>query len=507
LVKIVNFLFLIPVYFLAVIQIAGASIYYIEKNHPHANDINPGTDNLPWLTIQKAAATASAGDTVYIKNGLYNELITVKRDGIPAKYITFKEFPGDEVIIDGTGLENVFGIFNIYGKDYIRLEDVEIRNNSTGFGVLIQHGDSLEYASHIELKGLNVHHMGGEVIEMRGNVSHVLINDCMAHHGTPYEGKVWIGINVQGWRGGRPHHITITGCTTYHFDPEGKYGGVRGGIANERGDHLTVTHNLVYDAGMGIDIGSGDSNIVAYNEVHDCETGIALSSNEDSHVYNNIIYNIKDEALYNYYWVHHGEDHARNKYYNNVIYNAGFGVYETNNKNQRYDSGSTYGHQYFNNLFYNIGSHGDYRASFYFKGPDSILFVNNTIYMNNNHSVIELLDDANHADIRNNIISVEGNVYTVKYDSLSSTGSVIDYNCYYNRSDSSHSSGNYSIYVDPKFNSVADSDFRLRPDSPCRDAGVDLSPFFNTDLNNVFRPQSGGWDIGAYELFEELENR
>jgi len=483
-----------------------ANLLYVAKNHRQANDANPGTENLPWLTIQHAAKKAIAGDTVYIKNGLYNELVTVENSGAPENFITFKEFPGDEVILDGSGLENVFGIFNIYGKDYIRLEDMEIRNNSAGFGVLIQHGDSLEYASHIKLKGLNVHHMGGEVIEMRGNVSHVQINDCIAHHGTPYEGMVWIGINVQGWRGGRPHHITITGCTTYNFDPEGKYGGVRGGIANERGDHITATHNLVYDAGIGIDIGSGDSNIVAYNEIHDCETGIALSSNEDSKVYNNTIYNIKDEALYSYYWIKNGEGHARNIYFNNVIYNAGFGVYETNNKNRRYGSGPTYGHQYFNNLFYNIGFHGDYRASFYFKGTDRLKFLNNTIYMNKNHSAIELLDDANHADIQNNIISIDGNVFTVRYDSLSQSGSVIDHNCYHNRSGSLTDPGNQSISFDPKFISVTKSNYRLQPESPCIDAGTDLSRFFNADLDSVTRPQGNGWDMGVFESVQDVRN-
>jgi parallel beta-helix repeat protein len=478
----------------------SANILYVAKNHIQANDANPGNENLPWLTIQNAADKAVAGDTIYIKNGLYNELVIVKKSGLPENFITFKEYPGHEVIIDGTGLENVFGLFNIYGKDFIRLEGVEIRNNSTGFGVLIQHGDSLEYASHIELKGLNLHHMGGEVIEMRGNVSHVLINDCIAHHGIPYEEMVWIGINVQGWRGGRPHHITITGCTTYNFDPEGKYGGVRGGIANERGDHITVTHNLVYDAGMGIDIGSGDSNIVAYNKVHDCETGIALSSNEDSKVFNNIIYNIKDEALYSYYWIKNGEGHARNKFFNNVIYNAGFGVYETNNKNKRYGSGPTYEHQYFNNLFYNIGSHGDYRASFYFKGTDRLKFFNNTIYMNKEHDAIQLLDDANHADIRNNILCVAGDVYIFKHDSLSLSGTVIDYNCYHNRSGVSHGLGNHSINTDPKFVSVADSNFHLQSGSPCLNVGADLSQFFTTDLDSVMRPQSAGWDMGVFEL-------
>ena len=224
-------------------------------------------------------------------------------------------------------------------------------------------------------------------------------------------------------------------------------------------------------------------------------------------MFNNTIYNIKDEALYSYYWIKNGEEHARNKFFNNVIYNAGFGVYETNNKNVRYGSGPTHGHQYFNNLFYNIGFHGDYRVSFYFKGTDSLKFFNNTIYMNKDHSTFELLDDAHHADIQNNIFSVDGNVFTVKYDSLSQTGSVIDHNCYHNRSDRITELGDHSLIHDPKFISVADSDFRLQPDSPCRNTGINLSLFFHHDLDSVVRPQESRWDMGAYEYLKDIESR
>lgn len=48
------------------------NIYYVDKNNPNASDSNPGTENFPWLTIQKAADTMEAGDTVYIKEGIYN---------------------------------------------------------------------------------------------------------------------------------------------------------------------------------------------------------------------------------------------------------------------------------------------------------------------------------------------------------------------------------------------------------------------------------------------------
>ena len=58
-------------------SIAGQSgnIYYVDQNNPQTSDSNPGTEDLPWKTIQKAAETIMAGDTVYVKEGTYNEQI------------------------------------------------------------------------------------------------------------------------------------------------------------------------------------------------------------------------------------------------------------------------------------------------------------------------------------------------------------------------------------------------------------------------------------------------
>lgn len=45
---------------------ACGAIYYVAQD---GSDRSPGTETAPWRTVQKAAETAKAGDTVYIKQG------------------------------------------------------------------------------------------------------------------------------------------------------------------------------------------------------------------------------------------------------------------------------------------------------------------------------------------------------------------------------------------------------------------------------------------------------
>jgi hypothetical protein len=77
-------------------KVLHATMYYVAKN---SNDNDPGTSDLQWFTIQKAAYTVSAGDTVYVRRGKYSEKVKITQSGRAVNNITFSAYPGESATI------------------------------------------------------------------------------------------------------------------------------------------------------------------------------------------------------------------------------------------------------------------------------------------------------------------------------------------------------------------------------------------------------------------------
>jgi len=81
-------------------RLASAADFYVATD---GNDANDGSFAAPWRTIQKAASTVTAGATVHVRSGTYNEIITPANSGTADAPITYQPDTGAEVTIDGTG--------------------------------------------------------------------------------------------------------------------------------------------------------------------------------------------------------------------------------------------------------------------------------------------------------------------------------------------------------------------------------------------------------------------
>ena len=101
-----------------------SEVYYVDCEHPDASDDNPGTEALPWLTIQHAADQVAAGDMVYVKTGVYDERVRITEDGAPDARITFASLPRRSA--------QVLHGFNV-SADGVRIEGFEITHDEGGW--------------------------------------------------------------------------------------------------------------------------------------------------------------------------------------------------------------------------------------------------------------------------------------------------------------------------------------------------------------------------------------
>ena len=76
--------------------------YYVSQKHINTSDNNPGTEELPFKTINKAAEVLQPGERVLVSSGVYRECVRPARGGTdPQNIISYEAVPGQQVIITG----------------------------------------------------------------------------------------------------------------------------------------------------------------------------------------------------------------------------------------------------------------------------------------------------------------------------------------------------------------------------------------------------------------------
>ncbi len=111
---------LVAIQLIASVVSIQAATYYVSLS---GADGNPGTAASPWRTIQKAASSAQAGDTVIVTTGDYNERVSLpgERSGSPQAPIIFKAEPRRTVSMRGfVGDRNA----------YVRIQGFNITHNA-----------------------------------------------------------------------------------------------------------------------------------------------------------------------------------------------------------------------------------------------------------------------------------------------------------------------------------------------------------------------------------------
>ena len=243
--------------FLCVSVCYGAN-YYVATG-TFCNDSWPGTESQPWCTIQKAANTAMAGDTVFVKAGNYPETVQFQNSGSKSGgYIVFRNYQSDVVNLDP-------GYFKGRSKSYIKVIGFHVKNplpENPGIEFL---GDG----SYVEIRNNEVtscHNFDAAAVRIGGSMHHFKIDGNHIHHnatGTQEGLRVMehtrdfeitnnevdhntnIGIVVVGWaQYGKPIRGIIRGNVSHENSLTARWSA---GIYLDSANDMIVEYNISWD--------------------------------------------------------------------------------------------------------------------------------------------------------------------------------------------------------------------------------------------------------------------
>lgn len=75
-----------------------STVYYVDP--VRGKDHHPGTEDMPWQSLQRSLEKLVPGDTLLLRGGVYYENVYCSITGTPEKPITICGYPGETVILD-----------------------------------------------------------------------------------------------------------------------------------------------------------------------------------------------------------------------------------------------------------------------------------------------------------------------------------------------------------------------------------------------------------------------
>jgi hypothetical protein len=457
---------------------ALSNLHYVNQKHASASDSNPGTESLPWLTIQHAADVAQPGDTVIIYPGSYDR-VTINRGGTAGNYVTFVGVnapdqsladpdalfdPDHPVQIPGNSAVNaVMRGFTIQPPylvtepvAYVRIENLEITDIAAG-GYVGASAISMANTERIEIVGNFVHDVNPVAHGMG------LVGGSQANVGNVIKGNTLYRVQGVG--------MSIVGQNWLVEENE-------------------VSHGLDVHTGTGVYDGSdtdalrffGSGHVVRSNYFHDYLDEEQLG---DPHIDCFQTFSVYPDSQFAYDILIEG----------NVC--DGFGqMLMTEDQSEAGGGVDKVHHLTFrNNIF-----RGARATAINGSNTGHLTFVNNLV-IGSHYTAVGLIGSP-YMTVQNNIFYNNGDGSQLT-DLDSKIGSAWDYNIHYPDFSWPPKQPEYDQHsmfgVEPGFVGPATGDYRPRCDSPAIDVGT-VQHSFNYDINTVARPQGAGWDIGAYEF-------
>lgn len=460
------------------LTISSQSNWYVATNGSDAS--GDGSINNPFASLQKAEQMVGAGDTVFVFGGTYrnsdfndgdiwngDNLLRITADGTENNYITFKPFPGDEVILE---FDSTYGIL-ISNSSYIQIEGFIVKGISDNISQ--SEADSawgLYKDENGVIKDLAIE-LGIDINDP--NIAGTEINKpSMPNISKPtyYNGR---GIVANG-----SHHITILKNEVKHVPSSA--------IRVQQSDYVTVSENTVHQNTYWTTQGVGAITVAEAMPlpVGDTSNDIKIKL-ERNNVYNN------ENRLISW---------NPNKTFVKMVIDEGTGLFLTRNRD-------TYTNGYIliaNNISAFSGASGI--VSHF---TNRVIIEHNTVYKNGTTNDSPAggigINNTDDVTIRNNISYAEPDHWAIGILAQPNTNTLVENNLIYNENGSEPIHRNLPsgwVEDNPLFIDSSNSDFNLTTNSPAIDNGA-TSSLQTEDFNGNPR-NDGSPDIGAFEFDASL---
>ena len=421
-----------------------SGIYYVDQ--ANGSDNNTGTQAKPWKTIQKAANTLSAGETVIVNAGNYSERVYVNRSGTSSASIKFKT--------QGTVVMRGFTI----RADYIEINGFEITNtpndSTDGRGIYVEGKKCVlvnNYIHYTTRGGILLYAEPGKEDDTSG---------CLVKNNRLYRNSQ-NGIDVRG-----KNHVIESNeiWATIQYHP-------------------SWTNAPSYVDADGIRF-FGSGHTFRANYIHDIT--LDAPENVNPHIDG---FQTWDESL-----VRAGS--------NCLFERNTIDLGRTSTAFQL--EGGTHDLTIRNNI---IAAYGGIRS--YKNGQSPVttpynfyiynnLFIGKLSYKNDGYPVGMGIRETSNVIIKNNmLVNQTGAAIYLENDS----GVDMDYNLFFNTDGSTPDATKQAHdlwMVDPKFIDIGAGNYHLQNNSQAINAGINV-PVSN-DFDGNSRPTGGAYDIGAFEF-------
>jgi hypothetical protein len=276
--------------------------YYIS---PSGSDEKPGTRVEPWKTVQKAFASATAGQDVCFRGGIYPQYVgssagfnqVENRSGVPGKPIVFTNYPGEVAVIQGStkvygsyitfrgtpndslhcsamhrcGLIfegssgyvlNAVGILNSSGPGHVVFDHVEIRKGNYHAGLYQEGCNNVITGSYVHDNGIQDRNEDNGIYWSRTPAdckNGGLISNNLVEHNFSKGIQLYAGASTS-----TPAYVTVCGNISVN---NGAQGAVIWGDYNTFVGNILYNNNEIAGAAGGAQAGlySGTANLVDHN--------------------------------------------------------------------------------------------------------------------------------------------------------------------------------------------------------------------------------------------------